>query len=994
MSGSNRIEALEQVGTQLAGVLTAAELSATVLTLAKDLLHATSAALYLADTDADPRICDGRGVALWTDADRPSRRAGTQHPLAAVATSGSPLFLDTPAAVAARFPHLAPGALGALAILPLVQAAGASGSVTIGFAEARAFDPEERHWLGRLAGQVALAAGRVTRYESERRAREEAELLVRISESINQPTLDLDTIVQRLTDEATRAVGAEFGAFFYNVLDAQGESYLLYTLSGAPKEAFAKFGLPRNTPIFAPTFAGEGPVRLDDVKKDPRYGQMGPHHGMPKGHLPVTSYLAVPVIAPSGEVLGGLFFGHSQPARFTVPHERIVKGIAAQAALSIHNAKMLRASREAEEAQRRLVAHLSETVRLNELFTGVLAHDLRTPLGAIVTGAELLRMRGLTTPDPRNGKALERILNSGRRMSRMIEQLLDFTRLRVGAGMTLEGKSADLTALTRTAVGELEQTHPDRRVSVEEIGDLRGVWDADRLSQVLSNLIGNALQHGEPAEGVRVTLDGGEAETVRVRVQNGGAIPPEQIARLFDPLSGGERRKDRSRGLGLGLFITREIARAHGGQVSATSEVANGTTFTVTLPRVFERTGAEAEGELRVGEAAGRTPRPREPTRDQLRESEARFRLLVDAVKDYAIFMLDPTGRVLTWNVGAKRIKGYDAGEIIGQHFSRFYEEDEIKSGKCEHELEAAARDGRFEDEGWRLRKDGTRFWANVVITALRNAGGELVGFTKVTRDLTDRRRLEQEQLRLARAEEAIRLRDEFLSLASHELKTPLTVLQMQLDTLHERLDASDHKATTKLLRAAQSSERLAALIESLLDVSRIATGRFALNPRNADLVEIAAHLVDTLRPHAAKVGCELVLAGDASLLGSWDQIRIEQVLANLLSNAIKYGAGRPVEVSIEARAGAAVIAVRDHGAGLPEAEVGRLFQRFERASSSRHYGGLGVGLYLVQEIVAAHGGTVSAANAEGGGARFEVRLPMPAALAAGESASEQPDLN
>jgi PAS domain S-box-containing protein len=345
--------------------------------------------------------------------------------------------------------------------------------------------------------------------------------------------------------------------------------------------------------------------------------------------------------------------------------------------------------------------------------------------------------------------------------------------------------------------------------------------------------------------------------------------------------------------------------------------------------------------------------------------------------------MLDPQGRVMTWNVGARRIKGYDAGEIIGQHFSMFYEEADIRSGKCEMELEVAARDGRFEDEGWRLRKDGSRFWANVVITALRDRHGVLVGFAKVTRDLTERRQLEQERIRSAKAEEAIRLRDEFLSLASHELKTPLTVLQMQLDTLYRRLDASDEKVTTKLQRAAQSSERLASLIESLLDASRLVTGKFQLDITEFDIVDTVNRVVDALRPSASRAKSQLLLDSDAALRGAWDQPRVEQLLNNLLTNAIKYAPGKPILISLHRRAGDVVLEVRDYGPGLPDALQARLFQRFEKASSFRHYGGLGLGLFLIQEIVTAHGGTVSAENVPGGGALFRVRLPQRTEVAA-----------
>jgi signal transduction histidine kinase len=264
------------------------------------------------------------------------------------------------------------------------------------------------------------------------------------------------------------------------------------------------------------------------------------------------------------------------------------------------------------------------------------------------------------------------------------------------------------------------------------------------------------------------------------------------------------------------------------------------------------------------------------------------------------------------------------------------------------------------------------------VITSVRNPDGELVGFAKVTRDLTERRKLEQEQLRLTRAEEAIRLRDEFLSLASHELKTPLTVLQLQLDTLAARMDASDAKLALKLQRATRSSERLGSVVESLLDVSRIASGRFALGLEQFDLVENAAMIVEALRPVAAHVGSELSLDAQHPVVGTWDPLRLEQVLTNLLSNAIKYGAGGAIRVSVARRADEATLEVRDHGPGIPETHIGRLFQRFERGTASlRNYAGLGLGLYLIQEIVQAHGGSVAAENAEGGGARFRIRLPI-----------------
>ncbi|MBX5484251.1 MAG: PAS domain S-box protein [Myxococcaceae bacterium] len=363
---------------------------------------------------------------------------------------------------------------------------------------------------------------------------------------------------------------------------------------------------------------------------------------------------------------------------------------------------------------------------------------------------------------------------------------------------------------------------------------------------------------------------------------------------------------------------------------------------------------------------------------ERIRQTEERFRLLVDSVKDYAIFMLDREGRVQTWNQGAERIKGFTAEEIIGKSFERFYLPEDVASGKTKKELEIAARDGRFEDEGWRVRKDGSHFWANVVITPLRDAHGELMGFAKVTRDLSDRRRQEEDRLKRAQAEEAIRLRDEFLSIASHELKTPLTALQLQVQWVKEKLKGvAEEKVLARLERAATSTARLTELIETLLDVSRIATGRLELVYSEFDLAESARDVVDRFAETAARAQSPLHYSGAPSLIGCWDRLRIEQVMTNLFSNAIKYGAGGAIDVRVEREGDQAVIALSDEGPGIPPGDQERIFGRFERAVSMRHFGGMGLGLYVTRQIVEAHGGTVTVRNLPEKGACFTVRLPL-----------------
>jgi PAS domain S-box-containing protein len=1104
MSGSEaglRAAQLQEATSAMASALTTSEVSEAFLTISRRVFGAVAGVVYVIDAGGALQLMAGSGV---PDVDRPmpTLPMDAQVPLADALRDGQPLWLRDRAAFVKGYPHLAStptsaSSLQAVAALPLLYAGRRVGGLALSFDRPQAFAGEERSWLEWFASQCALAIERARLYMAEKRARTEAETLLRVADAINNADLDLETIVQKVTDEATGVVAARFGAFFCNVQDAQGEAYQLYTLSGAPREAFEKLGLPRNTPIFAPTFFGEGVVRIADVQKDPRYGTMGPHHGLPEGHLPVTSYLAAPVISRTGAVLGGLFFAHPEPGRFTEGHERLARGMAAVAAVAIDNAMLVREARAAEARHRRVAEEMAETVRLNELFTGVLAHDLRNPLTGIITAVRLAAGR---TGDQQLSKPLSRIETSARRMTSMVDQLLDVARVRLGQSMPLDPRSADLLPVVAHVVDELEDSRGGRTVSVEQEGDTAGRWDLDRLAQVFSNLIGNALQHGTGGD-VQVLIDGKAAEQVVARIRNQGLIPATMIPTLFDPFSAAHRSHERSRGLGLGLFIAQEIARTHGGTLTVDSSREDGTTtFVLTLPRFVaagraagasdNRPLAEARerayqseqrmrllvnsirdygifmldlqgrvaswnaGAQRIkgysadeiigkhlsvfytaedreagrpaallalaanqgsiedlgwrvrkdgtpfwadviitalrdsrGELCGfakvtRDLTERREQEERLRRSEEQLRLMVESVRDYAIFRLDPSGHVSSWNAGAERIKGYRASEIIGQHFSVFYEQAEIDGGKCERELEGAAREGRFEDEGWRLRKDGTRFWANVVITALCGEGGELLGFAKITRDLTDRRRLEDERLRRAQAEEAIRLRDEFLTMVSHELKTPLTGLQLQLQGLLRRVQSVDEKVALHLHRAAASGNRLEALIELLLDVTTMTDGRFQVSPEPLDIGAVVTEVVDRLRESAVKVGSDIQVHTEGLLVGRWDRLRIEQLVASLLSNALKYGAGHPIDLTVTGRSDDVVLEVRDRGPGIAEADQQGLFQRFSRRGSTRHHGGLGLGLYLVQEIARAHGGNAEVRNPSDGGVCFVVQLPREPPLA------------
>jgi PAS domain S-box-containing protein len=643
-----------------------------------------------------------------------------------------------------------------------------------------------------------------------------------------------------------------------------------------------------------------------------------------------------------------------------------------------------------EEERDNLIADLSRTVRLNDMLAGIVGHDLRGPLSTIAMAGQLLL--GQVT-DPKGVRTIQRILSSAGRMQLMIGQLLDFARVRMDGGIELERNAIDVSAIARDVTEEVRFARPEWQIDVVTQGDARGEFDHNRLSQVFSNLIGNAVQHGSPDRPLRVLIDGRDPGSIHVTVENVGTIDPDVLPNLFSAFRGSQSKTIRGQGLGLGLFISDHIVRAHGGQIAV--ESGSGTTaFRFDLPRrslhepavatfdVHDPGPASSASNTALADPARRASGFADVAEQRLiqeatRQHEQRFRLLVDSVKDYAIFMLDPDGHVATWNIGAQRIKGYTADEIIGQHFSAFYPEADIRAGKTEHELAVAQREGRFEDEGWRICKDGTKFWANVVITALRDRTGALVGYAKVTRDLTGRRKVEQERVQLAHAQEAVRLRDEFLSLASHELKTPLTVLQLQLEGLRARIDPSDRGTLTKLERSTRAAQRLAELIEALLDVSRIATGRFALNVERSEVGAIVEGAVDRMLEAAEAAGCTLSVSADHDAIGRWDRSRLDQLITHLVSNAIRYAAGTPIEVSVTRAPSEVVVEVRDRGPGVPEPESARIFERFERCTSMRHFGGMGLGLYLVRQIAEAHGGSVTANNREGGGACFTVRMPI-----------------
>ncbi|MEP7062023.1 MAG: PAS domain S-box protein [Betaproteobacteria bacterium] len=615
-------------------------------------------------------------------------------------------------------------------------------------------------------GNVVRWFGTNTDVEQVKRARDELREETRVLEMLNRTgttlssNLDLETLVQSITDAATELTGAAFGAFFYNVIDGSGESFSLYALSGGPREAFAAFPMPRNTGIFGPTFRGEGIVRSTDITRDPRYGHNEPHHGIPDGHPAVRSYLAVPVTSRAGEVLGGMFFGHPESGVFGERAERVVGAIALQAAIAIDKAKLYRAAQD--EIERR--KHVERELRQSEV--------------------------------------------------------------------TLDAKVADRTAQLAASNAQL-------------------------------------------------------------------------------------------------------IAEA-----------------------------------------------------DNRERAEGRFRLLVEGVVDYALYMLSPEGVITNWNTGAQRIKGYGSTEIIGQHYSLFFTDGDRAAGRPMAALAKAAAEGKFEAEGWRVRKDGTQFWASVVLDAIRDKDGRLLGFAKITRDITERRdaaialQRAQEQLAQAQKMEAI---GQLTGGIAHDFNNLLQVIIGNLEAVQRRTAGGSDDTRRMIQAAARGAESAATLTNRLLAFSR----RQPLNPKPIDVNTLVTGMSDMLhRALGESISIETMLAG-----GIWrvaaDANQLENSLLNLALNArdaMPTGGELTIETvnvfldAAYAKANTApagphvVISVRDTGTGMDADVVAKAFEPF---FTTKDVGkGSGLGLSQVYGFISQSGGHVRIYSEKGEGTTVKLYLP------------------
>jgi PAS domain S-box-containing protein len=370
---------------------------------------------------------------------------------------------------------------------------------------------------------------------------------------------------------------------------------------------------------------------------------------------------------------------------------------------------------------------------------------------------------------------------------------------------------------------------------------------------------------------------------------------------------------------------------------------------------------------------------------ERLRLSEERFRLLVDNVRDYGLFNLDLDGTITSWNPGAERIAGYEADEIIGRHFSIFYPPEDIASGKPQRELEIVRRDGRFEEEGWRLRKGGQRYWSNVVITAIYNADQELVGYGKVTRDLTERREASERALadarRVAAAETANRTKSEFLAAMSHELRTPLNAIGGYAELLTMGLggpvsgDQQDY-----LERIRRSQQHLLGIINDILNFSRIEAGQVVYEIETVVAAEVVESVVPMIIPQAEAKGLKVERRTNPQTKVKADRGKLEQVLLNLLSNAAKFTNEGAIEITTFDEGDHAGIRVRDTGIGIPADKLNSVFEPFVQVGRSltTPHEGTGLGLAISRDLTKAMGGELLLSSELGEGTTFTNSIKKP----------------
>ncbi|HYV96895.1 MAG TPA: GAF domain-containing protein [Gemmatimonadaceae bacterium] len=566
-----RAETLLRITGAIADAVSAEQVYEAVVDHVGEALGASSVALWIVDR-AHESVSLVRAVGYtetarhWFD-NVPLSTRPTFPALDAIRT-GEPVWIPSQGQLVERYAHLAlfatPGRSYRISALPLVTQGTVVGALGLTIEQPGESSEEERDFLLLIARYAGQAVERLRLHNETHDARVRAEQLYRFAQAVVAADR-IESVYEAALSAIETALSADRAAILTYDHDEIMKFRAWRNLSDSYRSAVEGHSpWPR-------TATAPEPVLVPDARRDPALAAYAPLFEREK----IGALAFIPLFAER-KLLGKFMFYFERAHTFTERELETARSIAN------HLASVM--------ARFDAVAKLEDTIRSNELFAGVLAHDLRNPLDAMLTSAQLLLMQreGSAPSDAAlNGerKPASRILASGQRMTAMINQLLDFTRARSGGGMRVEPRATNLGELYAQASSELELAHPGWTIQCTPSGDLSGNWDADRLLQVFSNVIGNAGQHGTPGAAIHVHLDGSAPDHVRLEVRNEGAVPAAILPNLFDPFRSTRHGRGQSSGLGLGLYIVREIIRAHGGTIDVTSSEERGTTFSVVLPR-------------------------------------------------------------------------------------------------------------------------------------------------------------------------------------------------------------------------------------------------------------------------------------------------------------------------------------------------------------------------------------------------------------------------
>jgi PAS domain S-box-containing protein len=575
---AERNERLMKVTAAMAAAVDAAQVFEAVVDHVATALQASSAGLWLLETGRE-RAALVRCVG-YSDAARryigsvPLDLTGVL-PAADAMLAREPIWIGSQAELLRRYPHLAslvsPDRAYGIACLPLMVEGKARGVIAFTFDDARINDRAERDFLLLVARYSGQAVERLRLLENERALRAQAEALHEANEQARaraELLYELAAEVIRsknlndVFDAAIAGIERALGASRCSILAFDNDGVMRFRAWRGLSDHY-RAAVEGHSPWHRDN-PDPQPIVVPDVHADPglsAYRPLFESEGIGAlGFIPLTW---------QGQLTGKLMVYYPAPRALSAAELDLAKAIANHLAAALGRFAAVR--------------ELEETVHFNEIFTGMLGHDLRNPLGAIMAAAQIAERR---SEGEQLKRPLSRILSSGGRMAKMIDQLLDFTRVRVGDGIPIDARGVDVVPILKQVMDEVGLAHPDWQIRLEhQGGDTLGVWDADRISQIFSNLVANAVQHGVLEQGVTVRVDGNDPGNVSVQVHNRGTIPPGILPHLFEPMAGGDRRREKSRGLGLGLYISREILKAHGGTIRVETGSDAGTTFAVVLPR-------------------------------------------------------------------------------------------------------------------------------------------------------------------------------------------------------------------------------------------------------------------------------------------------------------------------------------------------------------------------------------------------------------------------